>query len=108
MSLLRQALALLVDESLPIANRLDRLYPRKGPAMVPSLGPAILTATLHVAYPDRYGVLNGTTRAGLDHLELSPNRRSTVSTGQEYESINAILHQLAAALRIDLWTLDSL
>jgi hypothetical protein len=72
MSRLRDALTLLVDESAPIKSRLERLRPAGSKGMVPWLGPAILTAILHVVYPDRYGVLNNTLLQGMTRLGLWP------------------------------------
>ena len=62
MNHLREALALLVDEAKPLRNRLEQLRPRGGKAFVPFLGPAVMTAILHVVYPDRYTVLNETLK----------------------------------------------
>jgi hypothetical protein len=108
MPLLRQALALLVDERTPLRERLDRLYPRGGRAMVGYLGPAILTPILQVVYPDRYGVMNGITEAGMRRVGAWPLLPTSASFAEKYESINGILLRLVAELEIDLWTLDNL
>ena len=67
---------------MPIRDHLDRLYPAGGRAMVAYLGPATLTAILHVTYPDRYGVQNGTTEAGMRQLGIWPELAPTASTGE--------------------------
>ena len=95
MGRLREALALLVDESKPLNNRLDRLRPPGSKAMVPFLGPAILTAILHVVYPDRYGVLNNTLKEGKARLGLWPPDLPENSLADQYAAVNPILDELA-------------
>jgi hypothetical protein len=108
MSRLREALALLVDESKPLKNRLERLRPPDNKAMVPWLGPAVLTAILHVVYPDRYGVLNNKLKESMAKLGLWPDGLREASLAGQYEAVNPILLELAETLGIDLWTLDYL
>jgi hypothetical protein len=105
---LREALALLVDESLPPATRLDRLRPPGGRPLVPYLGRAVITAILQVVHPGKYGILNNTAEAGLRQVGLWPKGLSTAPFSKQYEAVNSVLLRLAAALRIDLWTLDTL
>jgi hypothetical protein len=108
MNRLREALALLVDESKPLRDRLERLRPREGPAMVRFLGPAVITAILHVVYPDRYGVFNNTLVAGMKKLGLWPRKLSLAPFADRYEAVNPIQLELASQLGIDLWTFDYL
>ena len=108
MGRLRDALALLFDESKPLKNRLDRLRPAREQRDGPWLGPAILTAILHVVYPDRYGVLNNTLKEGMERLGLWPQNLSENSLADQYEAVNPILVELAKKLGIDIWTLDYL
>ena len=65
---LREALALLVDERLPLRARLDRLRPHGGEPMVKGLGPSVITAFLHFVDPDRYGILNGASERVMRRL----------------------------------------
>ena len=76
--------------------------------MVGYLGRAILTPILQVVYPDKYGVMNGITEAGLRQVGACPLPPTSASFAEQYESINGILLRLAAELEIDLWTLDNL
>ncbi|MGE3755816.1 MAG: endonuclease NucS domain-containing protein [Planctomycetota bacterium] len=109
MPLLRQALTLLIDETQPIASRLDTLRPSsQGAGMVSGLGRATITAILHVVGPERYGVWNNTAEGGLKALELMPELPWGSSFGARYEIVNERLHEIAAALDVDLWTLDAL
>ncbi len=100
---LRQALAILVDESRPIEERLDELdgYSK-------GLGKGIMTAILTVTYPDKYGVWNNVSEAGLKQLKIWPEFAWGLSFGSRYLRVNSILRGLADALEIDLWTLDAL
>lgn len=97
----RAALAHLVDEARPIAERMQPATDIKG------MGKGIITAILHVAYPDRYGVWNNTSHAGLVELGLLPRSPRGASFGSRYADVNEILLHLAEALEVDLWTLDT-
>ncbi len=97
----RTALAHLVDETRPITERMQPVTDIKG------MGKGIITAILHVAYPDRYGVWNNTSHDGLLELGLLPQSPRGASFGQRYAAVNEVLFQLATALDVDLWTLDA-
>ena len=101
MAATRAALAELVDETRPIANRVQTVTDIKG------MGKGIITAILHVAYPDKYGVWNNTSNDGLVELGLFPVTPRGASFGQRYAAVNEILLALAQALDVDLWTLDT-
>lgn len=98
----RRALSDLVDESRPISDRLHLVSSIKG------MGKGIITAILHVAYPDKYGVWNNTSDDGLAQLGLSPQLARGASFGERYAAINHILVALSQELKVDLWTLDTL
>lgn len=101
MTATRAALADLVDESRPIAERMQAATDIKG------MGKGIITAILHVAYPGKYGVWNNTSNDGLVELGLFPEVERGASFGQRYAAVNGVLVALAHALDIDLWTLDA-
>ena len=65
---LRRALAVLMDESRPLARRFDEAV-----GQVRGLGKALATAILLVVYPDRYGVWNNTSESGLKILGIWPD-----------------------------------
>ena len=98
----RAALSALVDESQPIVTRMAPATAIKG------MGKGIITAILHVAYPDRYGVWNNTSVEGLIATDLIPDLARGSSFGERYAAINEVLNALALALEVDLWTLDAL
>lgn len=99
----RQAIEVLVDESLPLAERFDRAL-----GSVPGLGRAVATAILLVVYPDRYGVWNTISEEALRQLDLLPVFPRGATAGQRYQAINERLNDLAQALGLDLWALDAL
>lgn len=98
----RTALAALVDEAQSLQTRMEPAVAIKG------MGKGIITAILHVAYPDRYGVWNNTSDASLVELGLMPKFDRGARFGERYSAINQVLQSLAAALDVDLWTLDAM
>lgn len=102
MTLARRALTDLVDESQPLAERMQSITDLKG------MGKGISTAILHVAYPEKYGVWNNTSDEALIDLELYPEFPRGASFGERYEAINEVLTALAKKLKIDFWTLDTI
>jgi Endonuclease NucS len=105
---LRKALALLVDESLPIEDRIDKVTGWSGTQMAKGIGPAILSAILLVTYPERYGVYNSKSIDGLTKVGLNPIRGyNSKSPGWRYNRVNEVLTSLAKEYDVDLWTLDS-
>ena len=109
MGALRKALRILLDESIPMRNRLDSLYPPTGGKLVRGLGPATFTPILLVRYPQKYGVYNKTLEAALKNLGLWEDLLSSATRFSErYVKVNELLLDFASVLRIDLWTLDAL
>ena len=102
-SLLRQCLTVLLDESKPIRDRFPAAL-----GMVTGFGKAIATAILTVAYPDRYGVWNNTSEAALREVGLWPGFDRGEGVGGRYEKINNLLARISSDLDIDFWTLDAL
>lgn len=103
MDALRRGLGVLLDESRPIAERVDFAV-----GTINGAGKGILTAILLVAFPAKYGVWNNTSEGGLKTLGLWPRFPRGTSLGAKYSVINDILSGLAADLGTDLWTLDAL
>ncbi|MBN1395478.1 MAG: hypothetical protein JW959_10680 [Pirellulales bacterium] len=103
MSRVRDALRILLDESQPIINRLERLVPKAGPSFMKYFGKALITAILLVAHPDKYGVYNGTSEDGMTAVGVLPKFDKGLSVARRYQKINRILLDLASDLHIDLW-----
>ncbi len=102
MPALREALTGLLDEKRPLAEAYDAARNVKG------LGKARITAFLHVAQPEQYGVWNTKSEDGLRQLGIYPTLKTKATEGQYYEEINGTLLWLTEALKTDLWTLDTL
>ena len=98
----RNALASLVNENQSLSSRMQPAAEIKG------MGKGIITAILHVAYPEKYGVWNNTSDEALAELEIYPKFARGATFGDRYEAINEILKALADAIQVDLWTLDAL
>jgi hypothetical protein len=100
---LRDTVTILVDETVPLSERFDTAL-----SMVHGLGPATFTPMLLLAYPDRYGVWDGTSEPEMRELGIWPTFPRGSSEGKKYEIINSVLVDKAKELGIDLWTLDAL
>jgi hypothetical protein len=111
MDLLREALAILVDENKPVRDRLNELRPERywgAHSYVSHLGMPVLTAILMVTQPEKYGVWNNTSDAGLKEVRLWRKEWGSQPAGDTYLDMNEQLRFLASALETDLWTLDAL
>lgn len=102
MQVTRTALSDLVDEEQDLEARMDPATAIRG------MGKGIITAILHVAHPERYGVWNNTSDSALVELGLMPRFDRGARFGERYAAINKVLRQVAASLDVDLWTLDAL
>ncbi|MES2844240.1 MAG: hypothetical protein V4747_04335 [Pseudomonadota bacterium] len=76
--------------------------------MVRGVDAATLTSILLLAYPERYGVWNGTSEPEMRERGVWPTFTHGASEGEKYEIVNTVLLQLARDLNVDLWTLDAL
>lgn len=103
---LKQALHELLDETLPVGQRLDALLPG-GKSRVQRLGKAVLTPILLISQPDLYSVWNGTSEGAMRELGIWPEFGRGASIGERYEELNTLLLEIAAELGEDLWTLDA-
>jgi len=103
MGRLREALSLLLDEGQPIEERYTMAV-----GMISGLGNAVASGVLLMVYPEKYGVWNNTSEAGLKRIDLWPDFKRGTSRGEKYLRINRILHELAESLDLDLWSLDAL
>ena len=103
MAELRRSLEILLDESRPIRERFPEAL-----SMVSGFGKATATSVLTVAYPDKYGVWNNTSEAGVRQVGLWPRFGKGDGIGARYDKINSLLVRLSSDLGVDLWTLDAL
>ncbi len=103
MAKLRVALRLLLDDSHPIAKRIE-----EATGMVEGMGRALASAILLVVFPKKYGVWNNTSEGAMRKLGIWPKYEWGNSFGKKYEKLNQILLDLAQDLNVDMWTLDAL
>ncbi len=107
MTKLKNVLKLLLDESLPIKERLDKIRPKNKPPLVKGLGRAVLTPILLMVYPDKYCVYNFRVEQGLKRFGLFPSFKKE-SFSEEYIEINKIIKDLAKKYGLTLWQIDCL
>ncbi|MBP6965140.1 MAG: DUF1016 family protein [Armatimonadetes bacterium] len=99
---LRNVLYVLADEGRPVEERIDNAV-----AGVQGMGKAIITAFLHVAYPEKYAVWNNTAEGALKQIGLWPAFDRGATVGAKYSRINDLIKRISADLELDLWTLDA-
>ena len=108
MDSLRKALLNLVDEYVSIKDSLDNLRPLGKAPWIKGLSKAIITPILLIMFPEKYGVWNGTSEAGMKTLGVWPPVKTTTPFSEKYLAINEVLLELSKRLKLDLWTLDGL
>ncbi len=106
MERLRAALLVLIDESRPVAERVNALEPGRGELAVPHLGKAKLTPLLLVTYPRKYGVWNDYSERALMGMGLMPEFEPGARLGDQYAAVNDVLAELATTYRVSMWWLD--
>lgn len=107
MDRLKATLLVLLDESQPIKNRLDKIANKGGPLYIKGLGRAVLTPILMCVYPDKYAVYNRISEEGLGWLGRNTARPSE-SFGTRYMAINEDCHQIADEIKQPLCLVDSM
>lgn len=105
MGKLKYALKILLDETKPIKERIDKLMPKNKPPLIRGLGRAVLTPILLVVHPDKYAVFNSITEDGMKELGIFPNSRNE-SFAEKYTEINEIITNLAKQNGLSLWQID--
>jgi hypothetical protein len=106
MDKLRAALNVLMDETRPVAERLNLLEAGRGELAVPHLGKAKLTPLLLVTHSKQYGVWNDYSERALTGMGLMPEFAAGARLGDQYAAVNAVLAGLAEDYRVSLWWLD--
>ena len=101
---LKKSLKLILDESLDIKHRFDRVVNRKGENHINGIGVAVASAVLHTYDSKQYGVWNGRSIRALDRLVMLPNKQT--GYGAYYKALNDKLHEIKDFLQTDLTTLD--
>lgn len=104
---LREALAILLDESRPLKERLDVLFPKNDSGMIKGLGRAIVTPILLMVYPNKYGVYNTKSEQGLEAIGMLPNLKRK-SFAEKYVAVNDALNKVADMYGLTLWQVDEI
>ena len=105
MEKLKSILKMLLDESKPIKERIDKLMPKNQHPLIKGLGRAVLTPILMVVYPDKYAVYNSVVEAGMKGFGVFPDFKNE-SFSERYVKINEIVNGLAKQNDISLWQID--
>jgi len=98
----------LLDESMPIEQRLKELFNKKGHYTIKGLGKAVVTPILLVVYPNKYGVWNSRSESALKKLNLFPQFRSKDDFANKYIKVNDVLKELKSKYQINFWQLDGI
>ncbi|MBI3894526.1 MAG: DUF1016 family protein [Acidobacteria bacterium] len=107
MNRLQQCLRILLDESLEIENRLERIIPKNGPAFIKGLGKAVITPLLMCVYPDKYAVYNRISEEGLERLGRKTFKASE-PFARRYLALNRACHEISKEIQQPLCLVDSM
>jgi hypothetical protein len=100
---LRRGLSTLLAEDQPLAQRLDSAI-----GDVYGMGKNVASAILLIAHPEKYGVWNNRSEAGMKQLGVWPAFERGEPFGKRYIKVNQLLLSMREQLEIDFWTLDAL
>jgi hypothetical protein len=106
MEKLKEYLELLLNEKIPIRERLTRLFGKNSRLRIKGFGRAVITPILLVVYPAKYGVWNARSEKALSKLKLLPKFKSSDDFSEKYLKVNQVLLDLAKRHKISLWQLD--
>jgi hypothetical protein len=107
MERLRKALAVLLDETNPIQDRLDKITDKSGSLYIKGLGRAVLTPILMCVYPDKYAVYNTISEEGLTRLGRNM-AKPTDGFGKRYVAISEACREIADEIKQPLSLVDSM
>lgn len=106
MNKLRHYLHLLLNEKIPLQERLDQLFDKNNKLYIKGLGRAVITPILLVVYPQKYGVWNTKSEEALKKINLFPQLKSSDAFADNYIKVNDVLLELASQNNVSLWVLD--
>lgn len=107
MEKLKSTLKLLLNESKPIKERINKIMPKNKPALIRGLGRAVLTPILLVVYPHKYCVYNRVVEDGMKKFGVFPNFKNK-SFAEKYVKINEIINNFAKQNNLSLWQIDEI
>jgi hypothetical protein len=103
---LRKTLKLLLDETIPIDQRIKRIRDKNSPEYHKGLGSAYYTPVLLVVYPNKYPVINKIVKDALQRTGIYHDYDSKPEWMAYAEVIPKIL-ELAEKNHLSLWQMDS-
>lgn len=106
MDKLKKALKILLNEEMPIEERLNVLIPKNKPNFIKGLHRSVVTPIMMVVYPDKYGVYNRRSDEGLTKVGLMPKHGKGEAFSKKYIEINKVLNSLASENDMSLFELD--
>lgn len=107
MGKLKKTLKLLLDETIPIDKRIERIRDKNSAEYHRGFGPAYYTPVLMVVYPEKYPVINSVVKAGLRRTGLYPDYGAKPEW-VAYSEVAPKIVELAKNNKISLWQMDSI
>ncbi len=99
----KNAVSRLLDESLPIQDRIRDVI--RGKYRVKYLNIAVFTAILLVSYPRKYAVWNGTSKNAVNSI-LGDSEEKFRDPAEEYERFSNFVRKIAENNGLTLWEID--
>jgi len=103
---LRAALKILLNESSPLEERLQRLRDPHSQDYKEYMGRAIFSPILLVTNPDKYPVYNGTVERAFEKLGIKLENEPR-SIWKSYPEVQKLISNLATKYELSLWQIDS-
>ncbi len=102
---LKKSLKILLDEKIPLEQRLRRLRDLSSPDYQKYLGEAYFTPILLVTNPTQYPVYNGTVKKALGKMQYMINYLEE-PIWKEYPKVREKILELAKSTGLSLWQID--
>lgn len=99
-------LKFVLDENIPIKERLKTNFTERGGYWIKGIGRAVITPILLVVYPTKYGVWNSRSENALRKLNLFPSFSPQDSFVSKYLKVNDVILDLSQKYNVTLWQLD--
>lgn len=101
----KKTLHLLLDETIPINERIRRIRDKKSPEYHKGLGTAYYTPILLVVYPTKYPVINKIVKEALDKTGIYPDYDSKPEW-IAYPEVYPKIKNMAIKNNLSLWQMD--
>lgn len=105
-SKIKKTLKILLDETIPIKERIRRIRDKKSPDFQEGFGFASYTPILLMVYPTKYCVINEIVKEALERTGLY--RDFDKEEWIVYDEVNKLVVEFAQKNNLSLWKIDSL